>query len=246
MRTAVVSVDFGDLLELTLPYNRHHWSEVMVVTHPSDVKTIDVAVRNSARVFLTEAFYRDGAKFNKFLALEEGLEWFGRRGLMALVDADVFWPRKLPLRHDQFRQKFLYSFMRRRLLLDVTGEVPPEDEWESLPLDTQDPAVHSECMGYTQIFHADDPVLASTPWHRTDLTHAAMGDSLFQRKWDLSRKFWMDGCVLHLGEYAKNWCGRVTRYRDGTMPKAAESNLKNNDDLIKNLWPDTDSGGERK
>src|SRR5678815_6143087 len=99
LRAALVSVDYGDLLALTLRYNRHHFKDVLVVTTSRDQETIDVAERNGCHVFTTDAFYEGGARFRKWLALERGLEHFGRDGWLCLMDADVCWPKAVSYTH---------------------------------------------------------------------------------------------------------------------------------------------------
>lgn len=252
IRAVVVCVDFADLLAVSLPYNRHHFSDVLVVTTKEDTQTHQVARENRADCFFTPAFYQGGAAFAKFAALECALDHFGRHGWMALVDADTLWPRQLPESATgyapagsrkppyQFRDWYkerIYSFRQRRLLLDVTAPVPDEMEWGSLPLDPQDPNVHAECMGFTQVFHCSARSLPRPPWHDVSLPTAALGDSYFQRHWDLSLKTWLDGAVLHLGDFARNWCGRVTPYRDGSLPDRARERDRENDQLKSNLWP---------
>lgn len=97
MRAILVSVDYSDLLAITLPYNRHHFDEVMVVTSPNDDKTKMIADKCGAVVFTTDSFYKNGADFNKWRALEEGLDYFGRFGWLCIMDADVLWPRDTKL-----------------------------------------------------------------------------------------------------------------------------------------------------
>ena len=64
-----ICVDFADILALTLPRNARHFKNILVVTSPDDHATADVvkSVKN-ASLFTTDAFYRDGAVFNKGLA----------------------------------------------------------------------------------------------------------------------------------------------------------------------------------
>lgn len=229
LRVIIVSVDFGDFLAETLPYNRHHYSEVMIVTTPTDSETIEVAKSNNASIYTTDVFHRNGAAFNKFAAIEEALNYFGRHGWIVFKDADIFWPKKMP---SDYKEGKLYSIKRRRLLLDTSAPIPREEDWTSLPLDPQ----YSECMGFTQIFNAKDGVLGSPPWHSLNLHHAALGDSHFQSKWDLSNKVWLDIDCLHFGNYATNWMGRVDRRRDGSIPKRSDEKKQENDKLIKRLW----------
>ena len=60
--------------ERTAAHNRHHFKEVLVVTSHQDADTERVALDNRAEVFRTDAFYEPPAVFNKWKALEEGLE----------------------------------------------------------------------------------------------------------------------------------------------------------------------------
>ena len=74
LRAILVCVDYADLLGLTMPYNRHHFSELMVVTSPQDKDTIALAPKLKAQLHVTESFYDNGADFNKWKGLEEALD----------------------------------------------------------------------------------------------------------------------------------------------------------------------------
>jgi hypothetical protein len=208
-------VDYGDLLELTLPYNRHHFDEFMVVTTHEDRKTQEVAKACGAYVYMTESFYANGATFNKWLSLEEGLDVFGREGWMVLIDPDVRWPKDIDY---EYRKGFLYSPLCY-IQADMKKPVPDESDWIKLPLRGN----QAEWAGYTQIFHATDPVLGPPPWHEVDWKHAGGADSFFQRKWPRGVKVRPPWRSLHIGPPGRNWCGRVTPYTDGTVdPKSRE------------------------
>lgn len=238
LRTAIVCVDYADLLSITLPYNRKHFSEVVVITSETDEKTVEVAVNNRAKVFRTDAFYRNGAVFNKFLALEEGLDYFGRHGWMCIMDADVLWPKLIPWifidpdddeddelyddytkghRRNYICPDYLYTPLRH-MMLDITAQIPQEPYWLSFPLHPQ----QVEWAGYTQIFHASDYHLpVSNRWHETNWTHAGGPDSFFQQLWSPEFKHRPPFECLHLGPAGTNWCGRVTPLTDGSVPEAA-------------------------
>lgn len=231
LRGVIVCVNFGELLSVTLPYNRHHFDEMLIITSRKDELTCALARRYDCWLYRTESFWSDGASFAKFRALEEGLDYFGRHGWIGLLDADILWPRDLNLdalyrcwwgrispdwKHIAPKSQGLapgriYSADGRRLLLP--GRVlQPESAWGSFPLDTTNSpdgtAPHSECLGYTQIFHASDPVLGPPPWHDVSLPNAARGDSLFQDKWPLDDKTWLPFEVLHLGQPGIWWNGK--------------------------------------
>jgi hypothetical protein len=95
LRAVMVCVDYSDLLAITLPYNRHHFDSVMVVTSKADIATQSLALEQGCRLFVTDAFYQDNASFNKWLALENALDVYGRTGWLCLMDADVLWPKQI-------------------------------------------------------------------------------------------------------------------------------------------------------
>jgi hypothetical protein len=198
LNAVLVCVDYADILAITLPYNRHHFDRVLIVTAPDDACLAFTGVE----FHVTDAFYRNGARFNKWLALEEALDAKDyRRGWLCIMDADILWPRVAPL-DLQFGR--LYSPHRR---MKAELEFCPESEWIRYPLHRNT----AEWAGYSQVFHCDDPVLGKSPWHEVDWTHAGGADSFFQRKWAHENKIRPTFEVLHLGEPGINWMGRADK-----------------------------------
>jgi hypothetical protein len=222
LHAIMVSVDYTDLLSLTLPYNRSHFRHVTIVTSHKDYPNIvPIADAYDAQVLATDLFWHAGASFNKFLALEWGLSRIGRKGWICIMDADVLWPKHASDDLARIlRPGFLYSPLRRMFPTIPTSpsEIPSEVEWGNYPVH---PNVR-EHAGYTQIFHADDPVLGSPPWHQCDWKHAGGADSFFQAKWPNDRKIRPTWYVLHLGPCGENWMGRVTPINGTTPPNTEE------------------------
>lgn len=210
-----VCVDYSDILELTAPKNLPHFSEWLVVTTPSDIRTISLCQKLSLTPVLTEAFYEDGADFNKWKALNIALnsrkdqsEWF------AVLDADIVWPASI-------NQSFLkigrlYTPFRR--MYPSIAEIPHEADWLRYR------PVVEEFAGFTQIFHSSDA--RCREFYDEDWRHAGGADTFFQQRWPQVLKVRPPFTVLHLGEDGKNWCGRTTPYRDGTVPVAAVERLE--------------------
>lgn len=199
MKAIIVSVDYGPQLSVTLPYNRHHFDEVLVVSAARDSDTARVAAENDARLFLTDAFWDNGADFNKWKALEQGLDRLGRDGWICLIDADILWPRRAKLPSLEVGR--LYG--PRRLLCPV---VPPPIPDESLwTIFGEHPC--QDFSGFTQVFHASDPVLPAPPWHEQDWRHAGGADTHFNRLWARSKRTRLQWDVLHVGQPGVNWCG---------------------------------------
>lgn len=232
LHAITVCVNYHDCLSLSLPYNRHHFRHYTIVTSHDDYRNVaPIAEANNAQVLATDLFTYAGALFNKWLALEWGLSQIGRKGWLCLLDADVLWPKDAPL--DRIlRPGFLYSPLRRMYptIPKSAAEIPSEEVWNRY-------SIHHnlrEHAGYSQIFHADDPVLGSPPWHDTRWLTAGSADSFFQAKWPDDKKIRPTWYVLHLGEPGQNWCGRATAYADGSVPPDAQSRR----DRVRQLWID--------
>lgn len=236
MRAIMVSVNYSDLLSITLPYNKHHFTDVVVVTTSTDTVTRDVCDANRVRTFCTDIFYARGAAFNKFAALELGLDWMGRDGWLCVMDADVLWPKDGVPPVDSYMFGCLYT-PRRRMApwppcgtalvstriapedVPITSTIafaPKEESWTSYPLHRNE-----EFAGWTQIFHASDPVLGPGPWHATDWKHAGGADSHFAQRWPAERRVRPPFECLHLGEPGQNWFGRATETVGIPLPEDA-------------------------
>lgn len=223
LRAILTSVDYWDILSLSLPYNRHHFSEVWVVTTPADYRTQQIALANRCHLVVTNLFYESGKKdFNKWKALDYGLERMGRHGWICIMDADIFWPKKIANPVESMRVGQLLSPLRR--MAPLTPLVPSEQTWEGWK-------VHrnvNEWAGYTQIFNAADPVLVAkgVPWFDTNWTHCGGADSFFQALWSPRNKIRPNWEVLHMGAAGTNWLGRATPYLDGTSPEDSAEKQK--------------------
>lgn len=218
IKSLVVCVEYDDFLSFTLPRNKHHFSKTLVVTSPHDQATIDLAAKEGVECFVTDAFYRHGADFNKGLAIEEAFDVLGRNGWICVWDADIIFPSDIYFPREE---SCLYS-PKRFLLEDLSPKVIEKTindpkSWTKLPCPTQP----HEFDGYAQLFHAS---AIQPPWYGTQWKHAGGGDSDFEAKFQKDRLQRMPFPVLHLGSegmpetgtrVGRNWCGRVIPRIDG-------------------------------
>lgn len=217
-RAFVVSVEFGDVLRITLERNAKHFSEIIVISSFSDEETMRVAygVKN-ASLYQTNEFYLNGASFNKWAALESALDSAGREGWICVMDADILIPEYADLSGASAGKLWT---PRRRILADLSRWpvfVHPNADWDELPLNRDE-----EWAGYFQLFHAGDQALIGRKhWYDPTFKHAGGSDSFFAEYWPRHRRARPPFEVLHLGEDGKNWCGRCTPRVDGsTHPQA--------------------------
>lgn len=240
-----VCVDYSDILAITLPYNIRHFKDVVLITSPADKENVlrvaSLLDRGSVSVFETDLFYRNGAKFNKWAALEAGLDMYGRKDWICLLDADVLWPKDAWRHLTKIQPGFFYT-PRRRMFPDLPtaiDEVPIEEDWKRFPLHRNE----GEFAGYSQIFHADDTRLGPPPWHQIDWLHAGGADSFFQMKWPPHLKIRPMFEVLHLGPAGVNWMGRTMPYMDGTIPEGGPGRKL---EMAKMFWERRKRSGDNR
>lgn len=194
-----------------------------MVTTPTDQRTKDVVAQvPNARCYETDAFYRYGAKFNKGLAMEEGLENLGREGWICIFDADTLFPDVMPL---ELTIGNLYT--PPRLILEDPRLWSPVFNWA-----TATPSNDRQFPGYFQLFHASDPNIAELPWYDVTSAHAGLGDGYFQSRWAPQNKIRPNFNVLHLGPRDTNWFGRSSVRVDGTLPEQAEQHKQAQEEFL--------------
>lgn len=205
----VVCVDYAAELRLSLDRWLHALNTLTVVTTDEDRATGDLFVYNIDGVgwiHKTEAFYANGAKFNKAAAMQEAIiEMHPWRDWVLLIDADVIPPVNL-------REQLEAANLKPGILYGARRHQSDPSHWDEDP--TKFPLLPDrEMPGYFQLFHVSDPVVADRAnILNTTYTHAGNYDSEFQNRWgrgaDMARKRWLKFPVLHIGEPGVNWCGR--------------------------------------
>ena len=223
-KAIAVCVEYDDILALTLPTWLRHFDDILIVTTPADQKTRELAEALGVRVHYTDAFYRNGAEFNKGAAMEEGFDSLGRDGWLCILDADIVLPPIMPM--GDVRPGTLYGARRRSIVnpLDWHGGY----EWHGLPT-----IPDTEIAGYFQLFHAASTQLTARPWYPTTLRSAASCDNAFMLRFGHhQQRLGFD--VLHLGPTGNNWCGRTTpRIDTGETPAEAEARAMQRERLVR-------------
>ena len=219
----VVCVGYWDYLSLTLPRMKRWFDDVTVITSPAEAERFH---DHTAALYVTDAFYREGAVFNKGAAMEEAMADANPTEWICVMDADILLPSpEEMLLH--IEPGNIYGPHRRQQ--PEGADYADESEWQYLLLGN-DPI--TQCPGFMQVFHASDPILATRPWYPVNWRHGGGCDSDFCEKWPKAKQRRLPFDVLHLGQPRKNWCGRATPHLDGTVPKNAAENAKAYEDMI--------------
>ncbi len=220
MKAILISVDYGDILAITLKRNARLFDEILVVSTERDKETAEVVASvPNARLHTTDAFYRKDCPFNKGAAMEEGFDILGRDGWICIIDADILFPSDFSWKCVSLEANCLHT--PRRCILEDLSTYYESLDWTNMK-------VHPdiEHAGYCQIFNASAPVLDVRPWYPTNWVHAGGSDSEFNQLWSRRNKIWLPFSVLHLGPVDTNWCGRVAPRADGTVHEDADQRLE--------------------
>jgi hypothetical protein len=220
-----VSVGYDDLLAITLPQNLDLFDQLIVVTSETDKRTqqlvTDLSRRNTGLdLLVTDLFYRDGAIFNKFRAVEAATQRIDPARWCLILDADIFLPATTRERLAagglcQLNPDCLYGARRwlilRKAQLQVISQGAADVAETSLIHERYFECYQdSEIAGYFQLFHPASRFLMQRPWYGIDWRHAGGGDSDFMLKFPAVNRCWLPDCeVYHLGQPGENWFGRT-------------------------------------
>lgn len=187
-----VCVDYADLLQNSLSRWCRGLDRLIIVTTPTDEATLDLCRRWGIPSHQTDAFYRDGAAFNKGLAISEAVEqcnWL--EDWQLLFDADIVPP-------ENWRQIVEVARPEPGFIYGAVRQLESGERFSD----------RSEIPGYFQLFHASDKNSQRKPLLDTTWRHAGGMDSEFHQRWPHNRKRWLDMTLIHQGEPGMNWHGR--------------------------------------
>lgn len=191
----VVSVNYADLLVPGIGLWMGGLDSLTVVTDLNDDDTVALAIAmgHGATVFRTDAFYRNGAAFNKGLAQQEAWHLVPKDDWILLIDADVIPPIAWRQRLEALRPEpgWLYGCFR----FDEHGCKIADD---------------THGYGYFQLFHSSDPLAQRDPFFDVDWVHAGNGDSNIMLRWRNAGRLAhpLPLRLTHPGGKSENWFGR--------------------------------------
>ncbi len=247
-----VCVNYGDILKVTIPYNKPLFNRWVIVTSSKDTETQDVCRYYNIEHVVTDSFYDDGAVFNKAKGINEGLKRLTRSDWVLHMDADIILPANFRqiCKDDQLQKDAIYGVDRvnivgRDMLMDfVLHNDSQIKQWTYL-----NPKLDFESMfrlhnlnsgynviGFFQLFHSSY-TNANNIWYPIEHTNAARTDVGFQKNWSLNKRLLYPGVIAyHIetepSEKGMNWNGRKSKRLDTkpytpNYPEWVYKNLKN-------------------
>ena len=194
----IVSVDYNDLLILTLQKNRKIFHNITVVTSKTDQKCKEICDKFGVSCIQTDIMYDNNSTFNKGKAINVGINSIENPDLILLLDADIIVENDINL-HD-LNDKYLYT--SERIIL------PNYDSY----LDYINNGVYNKLerdqgLGFYQLFSINNNSINRNNPYPDNSSDASWSDLVFRDKFEFKKNI---DRVIHLGDTCKNWSGRVT------------------------------------
>lgn len=192
-----VCVEYAEFLARGIARWMAGLASLTVVTTEGDTETQRLARQHGARLHVTDAFYRDGAAFNKGRAMEDARRSMPWSDWILFFDADVVPPADWMRRLTSARAWSLHGcrrFEANRSMEDIGQPDIPGDV----------PGV-----GFFQLFHSGDPLAQDTPLLETHWTHGGNYDNALMDRWRTKGRpiQTLPFRLAHIGE-RHNWFGR--------------------------------------
>lgn len=90
LQAVTVSVNYSDFLEHVIESNKKLFDKWIIVTDTKDLKTKELCEKYEVFCIQTDSFYEDGASFNKYAGINEGLKYVDDDAWIMFLDSDIF------------------------------------------------------------------------------------------------------------------------------------------------------------
>lgn len=236
VEAVVVCVDYADFLAETLPLNKHHFDQLVVVTTPEDVETQRLCEVHYVKCVTTHAFGTQRGQFSKGAGINVGLRELDLDGWVVHLDADVALPplfrRVLQLKHlhhgldeasvygcDRYMLPDRRAWERQKRHPRLSHE---DNVWlhaDAWPIGTRIVSTDRHYGGYVPIGFMQlwNPTGSGVRRYPENHSTAGKTDMLFSGLFKPDhRRFLPDFIVYHLqsdasAENGANWGGRKTK-----------------------------------
>jgi hypothetical protein len=103
----IVSVNYNDLLLVSLQHNSKIFENITIVTSSDDILCQKICQKFGVNCVITDVMYEDNAIFNKGKAINEGIKSLKNPDFVLLIDADIIVKEKINI--NELNKNVLYS-----------------------------------------------------------------------------------------------------------------------------------------
>lgn len=89
LQAVTVSVNYADFLDVVAQENKKNFDKWIIITDTKDLATKEVCDKHGLECIQTDSFYANGAKFNKWAGLNEGLDRVDKDAWCLIIDGDI-------------------------------------------------------------------------------------------------------------------------------------------------------------
>ena len=215
LEAVMVCVDYSDFLDISLPRNKKHFDNIIVVTSNADKNTQEVCKKNKVACVITDCMF-ENMGFNKGKAINKAIGAAQRKDWVLITDADMIMPDNLRYKLDNMSLDPSIAYGTGRKMC------PTYEDWERYSSGEIDGAdwVHQTRrinigVGFFQLVNAKCKILENRDnWYSEDYNHCGRSDRIFWRQFDPKNRMSIrDIITIHLGsdELGANWRGRTTK-----------------------------------
>lgn len=229
----IICVNYSDFLAHTLPHNKQHFDNLVVVTDTKDENTKWLCEYYNVMCIQTDIFYKDGNKFNKGAAINYAMQKLSRKGWVLHLDSDIYLPplTRSILNNLKLDETKIYGADRlmcpnyEQWIDFIDNPKKIQEGWIYVHLDAFPSGVrlaeyHNESgwepLGYFQLWNPNGSGVHNYP---TKHGFADRTDVLQAKKWPREKRellpeiitIHLDSEGLNTEQMGKNWNGRKTK-----------------------------------
>lgn len=212
----MVCVNYSDFLKITLPYNKHNFDKIHVITTTNDVDTQRICKKYDVNVVITDKLYENGDSFNKGKAINDGIKSLKYQDWILITDADMIMPTNLRPKLESMNLNINCAYGTGRMICrdkiqwnDYLRNKNVSNNWKK-----QTRRINIG-VGFFQLVNFNSETLCEKDgnWYSTKWGHCGRSDRRFWRLFPTeNRKSIKDIITIHLGDdnMGANWEGRTT------------------------------------
>ena len=200
----IVSVNYNDLLLVSLQHNSKIFDNITVVTSSDDILCQKICQKFGVNCVITDVMYEDNAIFNKGKAINEGIKSLKNPDFVLLIDADIVIKDKIDV--NELNENILYSSDRW-----ICKSYNLYNQWQegTLTIEKIGRNEGDKGIGFFQLFNISNSNIDKEKPYPEMSNNAAWSDLVFRDKFVIRNK--IENTIIHLGDPYKNWDGRITR-----------------------------------